>query len=602
MREQTQCAGKRGVASFARALRLLYILIQSLPMVPFHNPIEEELRKELSAYDDLTSALLSRRGVKNAREAEEFLNPVYEEHTHDPMQIRDMQKSAERLSRAINEHEHIAVWSDYDADGIPGAVVLHDFLKKVGANFTNYIPHRHLEGYGVNKTGIEKLAKKGVTLVITVDSGITDVEPIKYARELGMDVIVTDHHEPGEILPDAYSVVDPKRADETYPFRDLCGASLAWKLVVATLKQGFKGREKISTGWEKWLLDMVGIATVADMVPLVGENRVLAKYGIIVLRKSPRKGLNALCRTMRVTKRTLTEDDIGFMIAPRINAASRMGDPFDAFRLFATSDTDEAETLSKKLESANRRRKTAVATTTRAVNARLAERGEREDLPGVIAMGDPEWQPALLGLVASSVVEEYGRPVFLWGREATGIIKGSCRSEGTTDVFALMSATANTFTHCGGHSAAGGFAVLSDEIFFLEERLNMAYEKLSKDKSKELPLLADAELSLEDATLGLLSRLEQLAPFGEGNKKPAWLLRKIEVEKVSWFGKNKEHLKIFLIKKTGTVEAIAFFAKHELRERAKKLQPSTHITLLVHIERNTFLYKNTLRLRILRLM
>ncbi|HQU07853.1 MAG: single-stranded-DNA-specific exonuclease RecJ [Parcubacteria group bacterium 21-54-25] len=573
-------------------------------MTPFHAPIDDSLRDELSAYDDLTAALLARRGVRTAKEAEQFLNPSYERHLHDPLQMKNMPVAAARLARAISDGEYIAVWSDYDADGIPGGVVLHDFLKKVGAHFTNYIPHRHLEGYGVNVMGIEKLAKEGVALVITVDSGITDTEPVARAKELGVDVIVTDHHQPGEILPDAYAVVDPKQDGETYPFRELCGAALAWKLVVATLAHGFTGREHIPEGWEKWLLDMAGLATIADMVPLVDENRVLAHYGLLVLRKSPRAGLVALCRTMRVNQRALSEDDVSFMIAPRVNAASRMGDPIDAFRLFATDDIVEANELAKKLEAANRRRRSASAAITRHVHARLAEQGARADLPPVLALGDPEWSPALLGLVAGTIAEEYGRSVFLWGREVNQTIKGSCRSNGTTDVFSLMNAAPDTFVQSGGHALAGGFSVRADAVFDFATRLNEAHARLLLEHGaaeEALPLRADAELALADATHGLLVRLEQLAPFGEGNRKPAWLLREIEVGKVSWFGKNEEHLKISLPQARSTLEAVAFFAKHDLRERARQLQPGTRVTLLAHVERDTFLRRNALRLRVLSL-
>lgn len=570
-------------------------------MVALHNPIDEKLREKLSAYDDLIAALLARRGVTNAAGAETFLNPSYENHLHNPMQMKNMPEAAARLAAAIDAGEYIAVWSDYDADGIPGAVVLYDFLKKIGAHFTNYIPHRHLEGYGVNNDGVEKLAALGVTLIITVDSGITDMEPIARAKELGIDVIVTDHHEPGEKLPDALAVVDPKQKDETYPFRELCGAGLAWKLVVAVLAHGFVGRENIPEGWEKWLLDMVGIATIADMVSLVGENRVLARYGLLVLRKSPRVGLAALCRAMRAQQRTLTEDDIGFMIAPRINAASRMGDPVDAFRLFATDDPNEADALAKKLEAANRRRRSASAAITRAVHARLAERFARENLPSVIAIGDPQWSPALLGIVASSVASEYDRPVLLWGREATQEIKGSCRSEGSTHMLDLMNAAEDTFVRCGGHAAAGGFTIRSDAVFSFEERLLKAHKALSQEVTDSLPMRADAELLIEDATSALLLRLEQLAPFGEGNSKPSWLLREVAVEKVLWFGKNEEHLKLALARAGSTLEAVAFFAKRDLRTRAEGLARGARVTMLVHLERDTFLHKNTLRLRILSL-
>ncbi|MCX6786967.1 MAG: DHH family phosphoesterase, partial [Candidatus Kaiserbacteria bacterium] len=364
-------------------------------MFPLHDLLDETLRAELIAYDDLTAALLARRGILTKEDAERFLNPSYDEHLHDPFLMTDMKKAAQRLAEAILTGEKIAIWSDYDCDGIPGAVLLHDFLKKVGANFENYIPHRHDEGYGMNVSGIEMLAKGGTKLIVTVDSGITDLEPIKRAKELGMDVIVTDHHLPAQSgLPDAFAIVNPNvRTDEKYPFRELCGAAVAWKLVCAILAVSPEIREKVSLGWEKWLLDMVGLATIADMVSLIGENRILAKYGLMVLRKSPRIGLQKLCRGMRVDQRALTEDDIGFMIAPRINAASRMGDARDAFLLFTTTDENEADALAKKLESANRKRKAEAGALTRAVHARLKERGE---VRTIIAHGDPEWRPALL--------------------------------------------------------------------------------------------------------------------------------------------------------------------------------------------------------------
>ena len=261
-----------------------------------------------------------------------------------------------------------------------------------------YIPHRHDEGYGMNTVGIEKLAASGIKLIVTVDSGITDIEPISRAKELGVEVIVTDHHLPKENLPDAFAIVNPNaRPDEKYPFHELCGAGVAWKLVCATLAISPELREKVSIGWEKWLLDMVGLATVADMVPLVGENRVLATYGLKVLRKSPRIGLQKLCRVARVNQRIITEDDIGFMIAPRVNAASRIGDARDAFILFTTTDEREADLLANKLEKINRQRKAEAGVITRAVHSRLKERGETK---AVIALGDPEWRPALLGLVA----------------------------------------------------------------------------------------------------------------------------------------------------------------------------------------------------------
>lgn len=572
-------------------------------MFPLHDQLDELLRKELAEYDDLTASLLVRRGVTSKEEAGHFLHPSYDEHLHDPLLMTDMRKAAVRLAKAIAEGEHIAVWSDYDCDGIPGGVLLHDFLKKVDAHFENYIPHRHNEGYGVNENGLEKLAKNGVTLVVTVDSGITDNAAIARAKELGMDVIVTDHHLPGDTLPDAFAVVNPNaRADEPYPFKGLCGAGVAWKLAMATLMVSLALREKVPEGWEKWLLDMAGLATIADMVPLTGENRVLASYGLLVMRKSPRIGLQKLCQVMRTDQRFLTEDDVGFMVAPRVNAASRMLDPRVAFTLFTTEDALEAETLAKQLEKANRQRKAEAGAITRAVHTRLKERPE---IRSVIALGDPEWRPALLGLVANGIADEYERPVFLWGREGNMSFKGSVRSGGGVHALELMQAAEDTFDHFGGHAASGGFTVKDEAIFTLEEKLVAALATLPSGEGARdaLAFHADATLSLDEVDLSFLKRLERLAPFGQENPKPIFLFREIRLLSLSRFGKGEEHLKLQLVSnETGrTLEAVAFFAKGTLARAAESLQNNAPVQVLAHIERDSFSRKNPIRLRLLQL-
>ncbi|NNM83598.1 single-stranded-DNA-specific exonuclease RecJ [Candidatus Parcubacteria bacterium] len=571
-------------------------------MFPLHEPLTDGLREELAAYDDLTAALLARRGIVTKGAADAFLNPSYDLHLHDPLLMTDMEKAAKRFATAITSGEKIAIWSDYDCDGIPGAVLMHDFLLKTGASFENYIPHRHDEGYGVNRNGVEKLAGSGVTLIVTVDSGITDVEPIKRANELGMEVIVTDHHLPLETgVPPAFAVLNPNaRADETYPFRGLCGSGVAWKLICATLALEPLLRAKVPEGWEKWLLDMLGLATIADMVPLVDENRVLATYGLLVMRKSPRLGLQKLCRGMRVNQRTITEDDVGFMVAPRVNAASRIGDAREAFRLFITSDENEADLLAKKLEKANRTRKAEAGAITRAVHARLKERGE---LRSVIALGDPVWRPALLGLVANTIAEEYERPVFLWGREGNMNLKGSVRSGGTTHILELMRATEETFSEFGGHAAAGGFTVRDTEVFFLEDRLVEAQERLMSGKTPEDTLAqhADAVVTPEEMTNSFLKNVERLAPFGQQNPKPVFLLREVRVAEISRFGKGEEHLKLKITSADGSVilDAVTFFAKGALARTAQMLVPGNSANLIAHVERDTFSRGNPIRLRLL---
>ncbi len=568
-------------------------------MFPLHDPLTDLLRDELKEYDDLTASLLARRGINTKEEAEKFLTPSYDEHLHDPLLMQDMEKGARRLAEAIVGGEKIAVWTDYDCDGVPAAALLYDFLNKAGANFENYIPHRHNEGYGVNVAGIEKLAERGVMLIVTADSGITDVAAVTRANELGINVIVTDHHLPlEEGLPPAYAVINPNaRERETYPFKGLCGSGVAWKLVCATLAVEPKLREKVPEGWEKWLLDMVALATIADMVSLVGENRVLASYGLKVMRKSPRLGLQKLCRATRAEQKSISEDDVGFLIAPRVNAASRMGEAQDAFHLFITSDETEADTLAKKLEKLNRSRKAEAGAITRAIHEKLKERGAKS----VIALGDPEWRPALLGLVANTIAEEFERPVFLWGREGNMSLKGSVRSGNGVHILELMRATENTFSQFGGHARAGGFTVLDTEIFFLEDRLVEAYEKIKSSVNEDdLALKADAELAPSEVTLEFLQKIERLAPFGIDNPKPVFLLRNVPLQKISRFGKAQEHVKVTLAREGARdIDAVMFFAKGPIARMTELLSPFDQVNILAHLERDTFSRVSPVRLRLL---
>jgi single-stranded-DNA-specific exonuclease len=567
-------------------------------MFSLHEPLPRETRDALGAYDDLTAALLARRGIVTSEAAAAFLSPSYDEHLHDPLLMHDMQKAAERVAHALTTGEKITVWSDYDCDGIPGAVLLHDFFTRVGAQFDIYIPHRHAEGYGLSETGITALAESGTKLLITVDSGITDTDAVAHASTLGIDTIVTDHHLPGPVLPSAYAVINPNaRADEPYPFHGLCGTGVAWKLACAILAVSPSARERVPLGGEKWLLDMVGLATIADMVPLTGENRVLAAYGQLVLRKSPRIGFQKLCRAMRLDQRALDEDDIGFMVAPRINAASRLGNPTDAFRLLATADETEADMLAKELEKLNRERKARAGAITRAVRARLAERAH---LPSVIAIGDPDWRPALLGLVANTIADEYERPVFLWGREGNGALKGSVRSGGFSHALELMQAADDVFVTYGGHAASGGFTVKDDKIFVLEESLARAEDARETKAEVESAPRADARLALADVSPRTLRSLEQLAPFGMENPRPLFLFDEAYAREVSRFGKGNEHLKIILTDKDGRnpTEAISFFARGKLARLCENAAPGTRMSALAHIEKNMFSRARPVRLRL----
>jgi single-stranded-DNA-specific exonuclease len=565
-----------------------------MKQVIFGKELSEIAGEELKSFPPLQQKFLAYRGIETCAEAEKFLHPDWERDTHDPFLIFNMEKAVERILRGIAENEKIVLYTDYDCDGIPAGVILHDFFKKIGyENFQNYIPHRHIEGYGVNIPAVEEFAKGGATLMITADLGITDADAVARAQALGIDVIVTDHHLPQEEkMPQAYAVINSKQKEDTYPDPMLCGAAVAWKLVSALVARG--NFTMIPPGWEKWLLDMAGLSTIADMVPLKNENRALAHYGLKVLRKSNRKGLRLLFQKMKMNQRHITEDDIGFMVAPRINAASRMDHPLRAFELLSTQDDARAEELANWLHHLNGERKGLVASMIKDAKHRLGER----ELRDVIVVGHPEWAPGLLGLAASNLAEEHHRPVFVWGRDGDGTIKGSCRSDGSVSVVALMSRVrAGFFLQFGGHEAAGGFSVSRDGIHTLEIELSETYRSMEKKKTEE-NLFVDAALSLDEVNWNTYKQIEEFAPFGMENPKPVFLFENAEITAVKKFGKAKEHLELQFQNSRGQkIPAIAFFTGEDSFDGVL-LGAGEKVNLVASFEKSMFRNYPELRLRI----
>lgn len=600
-----------------------------MPIYNVRRPLSAEEQSGLAAYPPLLARLLFHRGLKDAGAAASFLDPDYDAHTHDPYLLEDARKAADRIIHAVKTGEKIAIYADYDADGIPGAAMWSDFFGRIGfKNFVTYIPHRHDEGFGLNERAVEELSGQGARLLITVDCGIADAEPVKKAAILGLDVIITDHHEPpvsvggAQSLPPAFAVVNPKRADCAYPDKQICGSAVAFKLIQAVLKKA-KDKEKKrecrdglidwKDGAEKWFLDLVGLATLSDMVPLTGENRIFAYYGMQVLRKTPRKGLRRLFDKLRLSQRHLTEDDLTFMVTPRINAASRMGVPMDAFSLLVAGSDDDAARYAELLEAVNGERKSAVATLVKEVRKTVKDR-HGSAMPPVIVLGNPIWRPSLLGLAANSCAEEFGRPVFLWGRDGDNAVKGSCRSEGRTHVVELMrAAPPGVFTQFGGHKHSGGFAVADDQIYFLEQRLNEAAKGLKRIEEKEGPAgnekgltaeaggsagdLIDAELSLDDVNSKLYDDVNRLAPFGTGNPKPVFLFRGVAPASVRRFGKGYEHMELKFKRKDGSaVPAVSFFGAGE--PWAAAVGVGRLLDLVASVEKSYFRGMPELRLRI----
>lgn len=559
-------------------------------------------RAKLNKYSDIVAKLFFHRGITNNETADQFITSDYNTGLHDPFLLKDMDKAVNRILTAIKKNEKICIFSDYDADGVPGAVILHDFFKKIGyENFFVYIPHRNLEGFGLNNGAIEEIVEQGAKLIITIDCGITDLPQIDLANDKSVDVIVTDHHEAAHGLPDAYAVVDPMRGDCNYPYKKLCGAGVIFKVVQALIQKGGEaGDFEVSVGWEKWLLDMVGIATLSDMVPLTGENRVFAKYGLVVLQKSQRKGLMRLLSKSFTNQKYLTEEDVVFTITPRINAASRMGHPDAAFKMLSTQDEVEAGQSVDYLEKINNERKGVVAGMTKEINkyveVNLIKDGDLT-VP-VIVKGDPRWSPSLLGLAASAIVDKYNCPAFVWGRGEGEELKGSCRSDGSASVVSIMENLPDGIMETyGGHVMAGGFVLNFDAIDTVEDEMIKAYEKAASESTNLFHKIIDESLKPDDVNWKLFDDLKKLAPFGIGNEKPVFVFENIPVAGISKFGKDQNHIKVIFEKTDGSkLEAIKFFAAED--EKISGLKAGDRVTFTANLEKSMFAGKLELRLRL----
>ena len=559
----------------------------------------------MQKYGELLRKLLSKRGITDEKQADIFLNPDYERDLHDPFLMRDMERACVRFFEAVDHNEKIIIYADYDCDGIPGAVIMHDLFKLIDyKNYEVYIPERNSEGYGLNLDAIKNFKDKGAKLIITIDLGITAVEEVAQAEVDGIDVIITDHHLPHEILPRAYAILNPKVDDPEaeqarygagYPEKMLCGAGVIFKFAQGFIKK-YGEYFKIKNGAEKWMLDMAGLATFSDMVPLTGENRALVYFGMKVLRKSRRPGLQKLLAKMNIDQRHLAEDDIVFMVSPRLNAASRMDSPYRAYELLATADEAEAGELANHLSKINDERKNIVTQIMREVHKKL----EKREMKEVIVLGNPSWRVGVLGLIAGKILDEHQRPVFVWGKDENDCIKGSCRSDGSVSVVELMTETRESFIDFGGHELAGGFTVHAEKIHFLEEALSTSFHKVKRDPSASSGQANyDIKAELSAVNMKNWKEIDKMSPFGLGNHKPVFLFESVKIEKIKKFGKNGsgEHLEIIFSDASGKfIPAIAFFSGHE--SFSTPLEEGKRVKLLATFDLSRFRGREELRLRV----
>lgn len=541
--------------------------------------------------DDLLNQLLLSRGLDTPEKREKFLQPNYLRDIYDPFLLTGMEQAVSRILQAIKNTEKVIIFADYDADGVPGAAVLASFFHKIKfSNFEVYIPNRHTEDYGLMEQSVREFAQNGARVIITIDCGISNAREVVLANELGLDVIITDHHLPPEILPPALAIVNPKVESEDYPDKMLCGAGVVYKLVQALIA---RGDFNLDQNWEKTLLDLVAIATISDRVPLLDENRALATFGLLILQRTHRSGLLALFQIARIKQRHITEDDIGFMLAPRLNAASRMSHASEAYFLLTTNNPAEAQAMATHLESKNTERKRLVENILETAEAKISS----DNLPVIIVLGDASWSPGVLGLAASKLVEKFNRPVFLWGG-SNGEVKGSCRSDGTLNLVELMRGLSDGFFAAfGGHALAGGFSLSSSKIEKLEAELLKAYQQAEKLTPEE-KIKSDATISIDDITERAWRIVEQLAPFGAGNPKPIFYLPSLEIYKAKTFGNGGIHLELSFKKENGEmVCAVGFFTSSD-KFKGVTLEAGEKINLTATLEKSFFKSSPEIRLRI----
>ena len=493
----------------------------------------ETLAESLNISETL-ARLLVQRNIKSLNEAKLFFRPSLK-YLHDPFLMDGMETATHRLIKALTENEKITIYGDYDVDGTCATSVLYLFLKALDANVGFYIPKRLTEGYGISKQGIDHVKERGTSLLISVDCGITAIEEIDYANQLGMEVIICDHHKPKEEIPNALAVLDPLKPNCNYPFKYLCGAGVAFKLAQGLAKR--IGKRDMPLEY----LDLVALASAADIVSLTDENRIIVNEGIKLINESPRPALEALINASHLQPGDLSSTQIVFTIAPRINAVGRLGDAERAVELLISNDKEEAKELASILETENyARRKIDVDTFNAALE--LVEDTLDFENDRAIILHHEEWHPGVIGIVASRLVEKYYRPTIML-TTVDGVAKGSARSTSNFDIYEALQQCEDYLIQFGGHRAAAGLAIELGKLSDFKVKFNEIVRSTINDDELLPEILIDSPLRFSEITPKLLRILDQFSPFGPGNMRPVFLSENVKVcntpRKV---GNNQSHL------------------------------------------------------------
>ena len=516
--------------------------------------------------DDLATQLLYNRGVvktkKPRKEAiRSFLYPNPKNDLHNPFLMLNLKKAVYRIMLSVNKKEKVGIFADYDADGIPGAALLYEAFRKLNLETFVYIPDRS-EGYGFSCKGVDYFKDKEVNLIVTVDCGIRDTKAVFYAREQGFDVIICDHHEQGKILPRAYAVIDPKQKKEKYPFRDLSGAAVAFKLI-----QGLsKLTPKINNRFLKNSLDLVAISVISDIVPLLDENRVFAKIGLLVLRKTERLGLIELYKTAGINSAQLKAYHIGFMIGPRINAPGRMYSPQTSFELLITKNKKEAKEYAQILNEVNKERQRETDRFIKKAQKKIKK--DKLDKLKIILISGDEWPQGLTGLIASKLKDQFNRPVFIFSKGKKEA-KGSARSIDGFHLAEVLLESQKLIKKGGGHAKAAGIQIKNEKLKeFYDHLLQLAEQKISK-KDLMPKIEIDAQIELTNINWQNYKLIDSLEPYGLANPRPKFLAKNLEIIQVKTMGNGEKHLSLILASGSQSIRAV-YFSGGEIFSKIKR--------------------------------
>lgn len=578
----------------------------------------EDFLNKFPEYSPLVIQLLHQRGIFSQEQIDEFFNPDYGSDLHNPYLMSGMKKAVERIIKAVGAKEKIIVYGDYDCDGVCGAVILTSFFRKIGADFEVYIPDREKEGYGLNKEALEYLKNKAANLIITIDCGITNLEEAKIAKKYGIDVIITDHHQVPEKLPEAYVVVDPHQKDDIYPFKYLSGAGIAFKLAIALSQElhstSHPAKDVFHSGWEKWLLDLAALATVTDLMPLLGENRTLVKYGLVVLAQTKRIGLKELMKKAGLVNHRvkiisfesngenlirhevlgLDTSSLSFVLGPRLNAAGRMDHANLAYELLITESLEEAEKLAGKLDKKNRERQNLVDKIVKDIEARLGRISEDQMIIFEIS---ESWPSGVAGLAAGRLTEKYWRPSFVGCQMDGKKSSFSIRSIKGLDIIKPLNHCAEFFEQFGGHKMAAGFRILNKNIEDAKKCLN-DFIKTKISKENLIPSIdVDIEANLEDLNWDFYDQICLFAPFGMANPRPKIMIKDVEVVETNVVGQTKKHLKMKIKNPENgkMIKAIGF----NLGERISEFEIGEKIDLICELIADEWNGNRELQLKII---